>query len=292
MLAPAMIFYLLFNYLPMFGMLLAFKNYNYSDGFFKSPWIKPLFLNFRYLFVSKDTWIIIRNTVGYNLLFIVLGLVTAVSLAIILNELRNRIGAKLYQSFLFLPHFISWVVVSYYVVALLDTKSGVANQMLVYFGLEKVRFYMDPRPWPFFLAAINLWKGVGYGVIIYLASLTAIDPLLYEAAVIDGAGKLKQIRHITLPSLIPTMIILTLLGIGRIFYGNFGLFYTVTLQKCFSTLKSTTAIIDTYVFNVFMYIGDVGMSTAAGLFQSVVGLVMIVSCNKLVKMYERDYALF
>lgn len=293
MILPGTIWFLIFAYLPMFGTVLAFKDFRISrNGFFasvmNSEWVG--FKNFEYLFSTNDAYIITRNTILYNLAFILLGLIISVGFAILLSELLNKKLAKLYQTGMFLPHFLSWVIISYFAFTFLSMDKGVLNQMFTYFGGEKISWYSEPKYWPFILIFVGIWKGVGYNSVIYLASITGIDKSYYEAAVIDGATKWKQIRYITIPLLKPLMIILTILAIGGIFRSDFGLFYQ--LPKDSGALYPVTNVIDTFVYRGLMNMGDVGMSTAAGLYQSLVGLVLILIANYIVRKIERDHAIF
>ncbi|OPA80562.1 sugar ABC transporter permease [Paenibacillus selenitireducens] len=293
MILPGTIWFLVFAYLPMFGTVLAFKDFRISrDGFFasvmNSEWVG--FKNFEYLFSTNDAYIITRNTILYNLAFILLGLVISVTFAILLSELVNKKMAKVYQTGMFLPHFLSWVIISYFAFTFLSMDKGVLNQIITFFGGEKISWYSESKYWPFILIFVGIWKGVGYNSVIYLASITGIDKSYYEAAVIDGATKWKQIRYITIPLLKPLMIILTILAIGGIFRSDFGLFYQ--LPKDSGALYPVTNVIDTFVYRGLMNMGDVGMSTAAGLYQSLVGLVLILIANYIVRKLERDHAIF
>jgi len=289
MMAPATILLILVKYLPMFGVIIAFKNMNYADGILGSEWIG--LKNFEFLFNSTDAWIITRNTVLYNAVFIVTTMFTAVSFAIALNELRNRFLAKLFQSAMFFPFFLSAVVISYLVYSFLGHENGFLNKVV--FGtldIPPIQWYNEPHYWPFILPLVNLWKGVGYSMIIYLAAIIGIDEEYYEAAVIDGASKWKQIRYITLPLIRPVIIIMFLLAVGYIFNADFGLFYQVTLNS--GPIYDTTNVIDTYVYRAMMTLGDFGMSSAAGLFQSSVGFLLVLGANALVRRINKDEALF
>lgn len=293
MVLPGTIWLLLFAYLPMFGQVIAFKDFRiHPDGFFasviNSEWVG--WDNFKYLFSTNDAWIITRNTILYNLVFIVLGLVAAVATAIILSELVNKRLSKVYQTGMLFPHFISWVIGSYFVFTFLSADSGLLNSVLGWFNIDPISWYNEPKYWPFFLVFMSLWKGVGYGSIVYLASIVGIDKVYYEASMIDGASKWKQIEHITLPMLKPLMIILTIMNVGRIFNSDFGLFYQVPRDS--GTLYSVTNVIDTFVFRGLMTLGDIGMSTAAGLYQSVVGLVLVLITNYIVRKVDEESALF
>ncbi|MCJ8012122.1 sugar ABC transporter permease [Paenibacillus sp. KQZ6P-2] len=293
MILPGTIWFLIFAYLPMFGTVLAFKDFRISpDGFFasvmNSEWVG--FKNFEYLFSTNDAYIITRNTILYNLIFIVLGLIIAVGFAIMLNELVNKRTAKVYQTGMFLPHFLSWVIISYFAFTFLSVDKGVLNQIITFFGGDPVSWYSEPKYWPFIIVFVGIWKGVGYNSVIYLAAITGIDKSYYEAAVIDGASKWKQARYITIPLLKPIMIILTILAIGGIFRSDFGLFYQ--LPKDSGALYPVTNVIDTFVYRGLINMGDVGMSTAAGLYQSIVGLVLILIANYIVRKIEKDNAIF
>ncbi|WMT38954.1 sugar ABC transporter permease [Paenibacillus sp. D2_2] len=293
MILPGTIWFLVFAYLPMFGTVLAFKDFRISrDGFFasviNSEWVG--FKNFEYLFSTNDAYIITRNTILYNLCFIILGLIIAVAFAIMLSELVNKKMAKVYQTGMFLPHFLSWVIISYFAFTFLSMDKGSLNHIITLFGGDKISWYSEPKYWPFILVLVGIWKGVGYNSVVYLASLTGIDKSYYEAAVIDGATKWKQIRYITIPLLKPLMIILTILAIGGIFRSDFGLFYQ--LPKDSGALYPVTNVIDTFVYRGLINMGDIGMSTAAGLYQSLVGLVLILLANYIVRKIERDHAIF
>ncbi|GGH40770.1 ABC transporter permease [Paenibacillus segetis] len=290
---PGTVWFLIFAYLPMFGSILAFKDFRiHRDGFFasvlNSEWVG--FKNFEYLFTTNDAYIITRNTILYNLALIILGLVISVTFAIILSELVNKKMAKLYQTGMFLPHFLSWVIISYFAFTFLSTDKGTLNHIISYFGGEPIMWYTEQKYWPFILIFVGIWKGVGYNSVIYLASITGIDKSYYEAAVIDGATKWKQIRYITIPLLKPLMIILTILAIGGIFRSDFGLFYQ--LPKDSGALYPVTNVIDTFVYRGLINMGDIGMSTAAGLYQSMVGLILILITNYIVRKIEKDHAIF
>ena len=293
MILPGTIWFLIFAYLPMFGTVLAFKDFRISpDGFFasvfNSEWVG--FKNFEYLFTTNDAYIITSHTILYNLAFIIQGLVFAVGFAIMLSELVNKRTAKVYQTGMFLPHFLSWVIISYFAFTFLSVDKGTLNQIITYFGGEPISWYAEAKYWPFILVFVGIWKGVGYNSVIYLAAITGIDKSYYEAAVIDGANKWKQTRYITIPLLKPLMIILTILAIGGIFRSDFGLFYQ--LPKDSGALYPVTNVIDTFVYRGLINMGDIGMSTAAGLYQSLVGLVLILVANYIVRRIEKDHAIF
>jgi putative aldouronate transport system permease protein len=286
---PGILYLLLNNYLPMFGTIIAFKNINYAKGIWKSDWVG--FKNFEYLFGTSDAFIITRNTLLYNAVFIVITLICSVSLAIMLNEVRKQLAKKFYQSALLLPYFLSAVIVAYLVYSLLSLEYGFLNKIVLpFFGLDGVSWYNEPKYWPFILVIVNTWKGVGYSCVIYIAAIVGIDSEYYEAAVIDGANKWQQIRHITIPLLMPVITTMVLLAIGRIFYADFGLFYQVPMDS--GMLLPVTNVIDTYVYRGLLQLGDLGMSSAAGLYQSVVGFILVLVSNAVVRKFNRDHALF
>jgi len=288
MLLPGCLYLFINNYIPMAGTIIAFKNINYAKGILGSDWVG--FENFKFLFASSDAWVITRNTLAYNAVFIVLHLVVAVLFAVLLNELRNRMMAKMYQSIMFLPFFLSFVVVGYLGFSLLNEEHGFINtSILAPLGADPVAWYAEPRYWPYILPIVNTWKSIGYYTVIYLAAIIGIDQEYYEAAFIDGAGKWQQVKSITLPLLAPVMIILTLLQIGKIFYADF-LFFQVPLNS--GILYPTTNVIDTYVYRALITMGDIGMSSAAGLYQSVVGFVLVLGANMIVRRINKENALF
>lgn len=290
--APGAVWFFLFAYLPLFGILLAFKEYRLSGGFFESLITSEFvgFDNFKFLFSSGDAWIILRNTVLYNLTFIVLGVVLPVILALLLNELRNKGMAKIYQSSMFLPYFLSWVVVSYCVFAFLNPEKGYFNAVLEQFGHEGISWYTEKKYWPFIIIFMSQWKGMGYNTVMYLASICGIDKTYYEAAVLDGATKWQQVKYITIPLLKPIITILLIMAVGGIFKADFGLFYQLPMNS--GPLYPVTNVLDTYIFRALQTNGEIGMSSAAALFQSVVGFVMIMGANKLVSKIDADNALF
>lgn len=287
MLLPGVLVLFANNYLPMGGSLLAFKDYNYQKGFFHSDWVG--FDNFKYLFTSSQAWIITRNTFLYNTAFILISITAALALAIMLNELRNQRMAKFYQSVFFLPYFLSWVVVSYLVFSLLSVDLGALNGMLTKFGLEPINWYTMPKFWPSILIGVNTWKWTGYDSIIYLAAIMGIDKAYYEAAAVDGASRWQQIRHVTIPSIMPVITTLTLLKIGRIFYGDFGLFWNI--PKNMGVLYDVTNVIDTYVYRALTQSGDIGMATASGLYQAAVGFTLVLLSNYIVRKIDPEQAL-
>lgn len=288
MLLPAVLYTLLFSYLPMVGTLMAFKDYNYADGIFHSPWCG--FRNFKFFFSSGQALKITLNTLGYNLLFIAVGTVLQVTVAILLSELKGNWFKKTAQSMMFLPYFISWVIVSVIAYNLLSYDSGMINSFLSKCGMEKISFYEDARFWPAILAFFNVWKGVGYGSVMYLAAIMGIDTSMYEAAEIDGANVFQRIIRITLPCLAPTLITLFLLSLGGIFRGNFDMFYNLIGNN--GILYDATDVIDTFTFRALISSNDFGMASASGLYQSAFCFLTVVAVNKLVKKYNDNYALF
>ncbi len=286
---PGLIYMICNNYLPMFGIVIAFKNLNFRKGILGSDWSG--LDNFKFLFASKDAWIITRNTLAYNAVFIILTTVIAIALAVFLNEIRSKFASRLYQSLILLPYLMSWVIASYLVYAILAADTGlINNSILEPLGLEGISWYNTKKYWPYILVICQIWKSVGYAVIIYLSSIIGISPDYYEAASIDGASKWKQLTKITMPLLSPTVITMLILNVGRIFYSDFGLFYQVTRNS--GTLYSVTRTIDVYVYNALMESSDFGMSSAASVYQSIVGLLLIITVNAVVRKYSKENALF
>lgn len=286
---PGMIYLLINNYMPMGGIIIAFKEINFQQGILNSPWAG--FKNFEYLFKTSDAWVITRNTILYNLVFIILGTILAIVVAILLNEITSKFASRFYQSVILIPFLMSMVVVSYLVYAMLSSDTGFINKtILKSMEEEPISWYTTPKYWPFILTIVSLWKSFGFSTVIFLASIVGINKDYYEAAKIDGASKWQQIRSITLPMLKPTIIILTILNIGRIFYSDFGLFYQVPMNS--GALFSVTNTIDTYVYRGLMQLGDMSMSAAAGVYQSFVGFALVMITNYIVKRVSRDDALF
>ena len=294
MMIPGGLYFLINNYIPMAGVVIAFKNLRFKKAgiiriILDSEWVG--LNNFKYLFKTKDAFIITRNTILYNLAFIVLGTILAVMVAVFLNDLKNRKLTKFLQSSILLPYLMSMVIVSYLVYAFLGSETGfVNNTILPLFGREEISWYSETKYWPGLLTFIYLWKNVGYTCIVYLAAIVGIDPELYEAARLDGASKIHQIRHITLPLLYPVITLMVLLAVGRIFYSDFGLFFQVPLNS--GQLYPVTNVIDTYVYRGLMQLGDISMSAATGLYQSAVGFALVMGSNLLVSRIDKDRALF
>lgn len=285
---PGTLFLLVFAYLPMVGLVIAFKDYRFVDGILGSAWVG--FENFRFLFGTDTAWRITRNTLLMNSIFIATGTIASLTIALLLNEIYQSRMSKYYQTMLFFPYFISWVIVSYFVFAFLNGDEGMANRLVVAAGGESIAWYRSPEYWPAILATANLWNGVGFSSIIYLAGILSIDTGYYEAAKIDGATKWHQIRYITLPLILPLIIILVLLAIGRIFNADFGLFFFVPRDN--PMLYSTTDVIDTFVYRSLVQLGDISMAAAAGFYQSTVGFVLVILANWIVRRINPEHALF
>jgi len=290
MMVPGLVVLFVFAYLPMFGIIIAFKDFRAYQGVLGSRWVG--LQNFYYLFGTDDARRIVVNTLGMNALFIAAVLVAALGIALLLREVQssNRWFAKFYQSTLFFPYLFSYVIINYFVFALLDTSNGLVNHTITALGGQPVSWYQSPQYWPVILTLITVWKNAGFWSIVYLAGMIAINPEYYEAATLDGASKWRQIWRITLPLLKPLIIINVLLSIGRIFYADFGLFYQVTRNA--PELYPTTDVIDTYVYRTLTTIGDVGMASAAGTFQAVVGFTLVLFSNWFVRRTERQSAIF
>jgi putative aldouronate transport system permease protein len=281
---PVILVLLLFNYLPMGGLVIAFKNYIPSRGILGSDWNG--LRNFEFFFRSPLIWQVTRNTILYNLAFIVLTPIFSIVFAIMLNEIGNKALVKAYQTTFFLPFFLSWVVVSIMLYAFMNTERGLANHLIVACGGTPVSWYTRADLWPFIIVFIGLWNQIGYNTIIYYASLIGIDPTLYEAAAIDGAGRWRRIRSITIPMLTPLVVVLMILGIGRIFFSDFGLHYQVPLQS--GTLLPAVDVINYFTYRALMQVRDYGMGTAIGLYQSVIGLVLVLATNRLARKISND----
>lgn len=286
---PGIAYLIINNYIPMLGIFLAFKDYSYFKGIFYSDWCG--LDNFKFLFQTKDAWIMTRNTILYNVTFIITGTIVAIAIAIMLCELGKRTRVKYFQAALLLPNLLSWVVIGFIAYAFLNSETGfINNTVLEGLGIDPVSWYSYPKAWPAILIIVNLWKNMGYQSIVYMASISGIDSSIYEAAAIDGASKMKQIFYVTLPMIKPTVIILVLMSIGRIFYSDFGLFYQVPQNS--GALFNVTQTIDTYVYRGLMELNDVGMSAAAGLYQSFVGFILVLLANGIVRKLDSDNALF
>lgn len=286
MLLPGMLYLLINNFLPMFGILIAFKNVNFSKGILASEFVG--LKNFKFLFSTQDAFIIIRNTIGYNLFWIFLGTTGAVIVAILLVEIAQKPLAKWIQPVICFPNVVSTAVLAYLVFAFLSPANGFINNTLL--GGETIRWYSEPKYWPFILTITYLWKNLGYMSIVYMATIAGIDKSLYEAAKLDGASKMQQIRFITLPLLKSTVVFMVLFAVGRIMNSDFGLFYQVPMNS--GMLFPTTQTLDTYVYRALMELNNVGMSSAASVFQAVTGFLLVVGANAVVRKIDRENALF
>lgn len=288
MMLPGFIYLIINNYIPMAGLTIAFKRFDYSKGIWGSDWAG--LSNFTYLFKTQDALNIIRNTIGYNLVFIILGNILAVAIAIMLNNLRGTMNKKIYQTVILIPYLISMVVVSYIVFGFLSQENGFLNKLIVSMGGEPISWYTTSKYWPFILTIVNLWKGFGYSSILYYATVIGIDSSLYEAATVDGANKWKQIWHVTLPGLKGTIITMVLLNLGRMFYSDFGLFYQVPMRS--GLISSVTDTIDGFVYKGLTQLNDVGRASAAGFLQSVLGFILVLTANYIVRKIDEENALF
>lgn len=289
MMLPGTLALLLFSYLPMAGIIIAFKDINYAKGILGSPWVG--FKNFDFFLMTPDAWRITRNTLLYNGAFIALGTTAAVFVAVALDGLRTKKLARFYQGVMFLPYFFSWIVISGLVFALLSTDLGFFNRVVFpAIGVAPVNWYIEPVYWPFIIVFVNLWKYTGYGSVVYLAAIIGIDQNCFEAASLDGASRWQTVRHIMIPLISPVIIIQVMLLIGRIFYSEFGLFFQVPQNM--GPLYPATDVIDTYVYRTLVNAGDIGMSAAAGLYQSAVGFVIVLASNLIVRRLDPEKSLF
>ena len=287
---PGLVFFLVFSYLPMVGLYIAFLDFNPIAGLFGFGSKFVGLYNFQFFFTSNDWLFVTFNTIFLNVLFIVTGLAVQIFMAVGLNELGNKTFKRLAQSFMYLPNFLSWTVISVFSLAIFGTDGGLLNNVLTAFGLPGMNYYQNASLWPGLLVAMRIWKGAGFGTVIFLSTISGIDQEIYEAAVIDGASRLQSIRRITLPMLKKTTVMLLILSIGGIFYGDFGMIYALIGDN--PLLRSTTDVIDTFVYRALRLNNDYGMSSAVGLFQSVVGFIMVISANAIAKKLDRDSALF
>ncbi|MBQ4517934.1 MAG: sugar ABC transporter permease [Clostridia bacterium] len=285
---PGVIWFLVFSYIPMAGAVIAFKDYKPKRGIWGSEWVG--FDNFEFLFSSNDAGRLVFNTVFHNFISIFLVAFVAVAIAVFMDLVDKRIYVKTYQTMLFLPRFISWVVVGFIGTILFHYEHGILNQVVAFFGGEAVSWYLTPKYWWFIIPAFGVWKTMGYTSLVYYGTIMGIDTQIFESAEIDGANTWGKIRHITLPLLRPTIIIMSLMSVGSIMRADFGLFYYVPNNS--GSLYSVTDVLDTYIFRALRGAGDMTSSAAAGLFQSVVGLIMVVTCNTIVKKFESESALF
>ena len=289
---PGVLYFVIFKYLPMVGIIVAFQNFNVVKGIFKSKFVG--LKNFEYFFTSKEWLTVTWNTVFLNLLFLITGLFFSVLIALVLSEISSKYFKKITQSVVILPNFISWTLVSMFVFALLSTDIGFVNSVLKALGFiqegQEINFYSNPKLWTGILIVLKIWKGAGFGSIIYLAAIAGIDQEIYEAAKIDGASRWQCITKITLPQLRTTAVLLTIFGIGGIFHGDLGMIYAIVGDNPY--LYDTTDVIDTYVFRMLRQLNDMSMSTAIGLYQSVVGLIIVFVTNYFAKKHDPDSAIF
>lgn len=287
---PVMLYVFVFCYLPMAGIVIAFEDYRYDRGVFGSELIG--FRNFEFFFKSDNAFNVTFNTLAYNLAFIVFGTLLSISVALLLNEVKNKTAIKIYQTSMFLPYFFSWVVVAFIVYAFISPSYGMANTFLSRLGVDTTNIYFSPPIWPFILLFVGEWKYLGYSVIINYTVLMGIDTSYYEAAEVDGASKLQRAWHISVPFLVPITVIQIIMAVGRIFSSDFGLFYQVTRDS--SLLYSVTDVIDTYIFRAIMNPNnsDVGMGAAIGLFQSLVGFILVIITNTIVSKVNKEAALY
>lgn len=289
---PTFIWFVLFSYLPMFGIIIAFKNYRLAGGghgflynLFHSEWVG--WDNFKYFFTANSFTMLLRNTILYNIVFILLGAFVAVLFALMLSNLRNKRTSKVYQTMMFFPYFMSWVVISYIVYAVLSPEKGYLNSIIVAFGGEKIMWYQEAKYWPFILTFLRIWKGMGYGMVIYLASITGIDQEMYEAAVMDGATKWKQAIHITLPSIKTVLVMMLILDAGKIFYSDFGLFYQATGQIP-QSLYEVASTFDTFIFKAIQTNAPIGKTAAASFFQAICCCLTILFTNWVVSKVDEE----
>ena len=287
---PLVVLMAIFNYWPMFGVIMAFKDFKVPLGIIGSPWASPIAKNFDFFIKSVDAFRVTRNTLLLNALFIVVTTACAVIFALIMYEVHRPWHIKVYQTIAIIPSFVSWIAVGYMVYALLDPSKGIVNRILVFIGAEPINWYNNYRYWPVILLLSKIWQGVGLGSIIYYAALVGIDTEYFEAAAVDGATRLQQIRHISVPQITPVIIIMTILAIGGIFRADFGLFYNVTRDV--GALYPATDVIDTYIFRALMKQGNVGMASAVNLIQSIVCFVTLTAANMIVRKISPENALF
>lgn len=287
---PAILYVFIFKYLTLIGIGISFQDYRAVDGILGSKWV--WLKNFEFLFGSPQVWVALRNTLLYNSLFIIFGTVVSLFLAFLVYEVYNSALTRFYQTTLFFPQFISWVIVSYFLLTFLSAQDGLVNKALVMLGFDPVKWYSSPAYWPLVFVLLSIWKGAGSGSLLYLAAMLGIDPQYFESACIDGANKWQEFRYITLPLLMPLIIIQLLISIGYIFNSDFGLFYVATNLANQQALIPAAETVDTFVFRSLLQIGNVGMSAAAGLFQSLMGFILVIASNWLVGRIDPDRSLF
>ena len=285
---PGLLWFVIFHYLPLFGIIIAFKDFHPLKGIWGSKWVG--LDNFKFFFTSLDWKIVTLNTIFLNLLFILFRIFFAVTIAIMITEVMNRMFKRFMQSIVILPHFISWTIVAMFLTMFISTDTGMINHILKFFGMAPISFYNDAKVWPAVLVILKVWKAAGFGSVVYIATITGFDQEMYEAAKIDGAGRLTCIFRITLPLLKNTVFLLLLFDIGGIFYGDFGMIYAMVGDNFL--LRPTTDVIDTFVFRTLRVMGDLGMSAAVGLYQSVVGFILVITANGLARRFNPESAIF
>lgn len=291
MLSVPILLLILFKYIPMVGIVIAFKKYRFSEGIFGSEWVG--FQNFSVFLRSKDLLVLLRNTIGYNLLFLITSLIASVFVALLLYELKSRTATKIYQTVMITPYFVSMIIVGYIAYTFLNPSGGVLNRIFLSIGVKPVEWYSEVVVWPFILSFVNIWKGVGMSSVIYYAALMGVDASIFEAAEIDGANKVQRYRYVLIPCIMPTIIVLFVLNIGSILGGDFGLFYYITRDV--GVLRPATDIINTYTMRLFRGNGvgvNYSLSTAISLIQSVVGVGLVLLTNKISKLIDKDLGLF
>lgn len=285
---PAAVILFIFSYVPIVGLVIAFKDFRYDKGFLGSEWIG--LKNFEFFFKSNDAWVVLRNTIGLNFLFIGMTLVVSVAIALMMNEVRSRGMIKIVQTIMFFPYFMSWVVVGYLLYAYLHHDYGILNQILGFFGLHSISWYAKSEYWPVILTFMYVWKMAGYYSVIYYAGMIGIDDIYYEAAALDGASRWQTVWKITLPMVKSLILTMAILQIGKIMYADFGLFFNLTRDQ--GALYSTTDVLDTYIYRALRVTGDIGISSAVGCFQAVVGFLLIIGSNLVVRKLDKDSAIF
>lgn len=285
---PAAVILFIFSYVPIVGLVIAFKDFRYDKGFLGSEWIG--LKNFEFFFKSNDAWVVLRNTIGLNFLFIGMTLVVSVAIALMMNEVRSRGMIKIVQTIMFFPYFMSWVVVGYLLYAYLHHDYGILNQILGFFGLHNISWYAKSEYWPVILTFMYVWKMAGYYSVIYYAGMIGIDDTYYEAAALDGASRWQMVWKITLPMVKSLILTMAILQIGKIMYADFGLFFNLTRDQ--GALYSTTDVLDTYIYRALRVTGDIGISSAVGCFQAVVGFLLIIGSNLVVRKLDKDSAIF
>ena len=284
---PAVIYIFIFNYIPLYGLVLPFKDYKPRRGFFGSEWVG--LKNFKCILNNNQLMLAIRNTLLYNMVFIVLGTAVSIAVALMLYEMSRK-SVKIYQTAIFIPHYVSWVIAAYVFMVFLDMDFGILNKIITAFGGEAVFWYNNPKYWPPILTFAHIWKGFGYSAVVYYAALMGLDASLFEAAELDGAGKLKQMWHISLPGIKNIIIMLFIMHIGKIFHADFGMFYNLPLNS--PLLYETTDVIDTYIYRTLINLGDVGLSSAVSMVQAVIGFILVVVTNTIVNKLDKDSALY